>query len=199
MHSTNEAHGNPYSRINNKEAQAIEDAFKEQNSLAKLDVVSSDYRNQWRYEVKEQNETDPEIRVFRNQEIEVLAAKWHRMLWSKRKHKSVKASGFNPVDILDFLGYILGLLHIDSLNGSFDRLKNVLSNPKEANKGDPQQWEQYKNSFYAWLGQENPDVVVANSLFFYEWMKERGIHFKNEIDFVHVGVLGRKILRTLTN
>ena len=78
---------------------------------------------------------------------------------------------------------------------SSDQWVNIHYNPyfpREANKENLQQWEYYKNSFYAWLDHEKPDVVVANSLFFYEWMKDRGIRFESEIGFVHLGVNTRE-------
>lgn len=49
-------------------------------------------------------------------------------------------------------------------------------------------WGVCREQFYAWLEREKPDLIIANSLFFYEWLKERGMKFPEDIGFVHLGV-----------
>lgn len=52
----------------------------------------------------------------------------------------------------------------------------------------PQDWQYFKDDFYEWLDRENPDLIIANSLFFYHWLKERGFNFPEDIGFVHLGL-----------
>jgi len=49
-------------------------------------------------------------------------------------------------------------------------------------------WDQLKDSFFEWFEREKPDLIIANSLFFYEWLKEKGLTFPHDIGFVHLGV-----------
>lgn len=55
-------------------------------------------------------------------------------------------------------------------------------------RNNPDDWHHCRNEFYTWLQNEQPDVVIANSLFFYHWLQERGIRIPEEIGFVHLGV-----------
>jgi len=59
-------------------------------------------------------------------------------------------------------------------------------------RDDPAKWDHCRGQFYAWLDNEKPDVVLANSLFFYEWLEERGTRMPEEIGFVHLEVNTRE-------
>ncbi|MDF3129467.1 LacI family DNA-binding transcriptional regulator [Kiritimatiellaeota bacterium B1221] len=49
-------------------------------------------------------------------------------------------------------------------------------------------WASYRDQFYQWLDQEKPDLVISNNLFFYEWLRERGLRCPEDIGFVHLGL-----------
>jgi DNA-binding LacI/PurR family transcriptional regulator len=55
-------------------------------------------------------------------------------------------------------------------------------------KDDPKAWKNCRDHFYAWLDREQPDLIVANSLFFYEWLQERKVRSPEELGFVHLGM-----------
>lgn len=55
-------------------------------------------------------------------------------------------------------------------------------------RDDPVAWKNCRDDFYAWLDRETPDLVIANSRFFYDWLKDRGAHFPDDMGFVHLGV-----------
>lgn len=57
-----------------------------------------------------------------------------------------------------------------------------------ADRSDEDQWSRCRQSFYDWLDHEQPDLVIANSLFFLEWIRERGLRLPEDIGFVHLGV-----------
>jgi hypothetical protein len=49
-------------------------------------------------------------------------------------------------------------------------------------------WRQCRDHFYTWLDQQKPDLIIANSLFFHEWLQERDYDIPGDIGFVHLGV-----------
>lgn len=60
--------------------------------------------------------------------------------------------------------------------------------PDLENRDDAEEWNRCRQNFYEWLDHEQPDLVIANSLFFLEWIRERGLRIPEDIGFVHLGV-----------
>jgi len=55
-------------------------------------------------------------------------------------------------------------------------------------RDDPETWDHCREDFYAWLDREQPEILIANNLFFHAWIKERGLNTPEDIGFVHLGV-----------
>jgi DNA-binding LacI/PurR family transcriptional regulator len=60
--------------------------------------------------------------------------------------------------------------------------------PELEKQDDPQAWQACRQDFYAWMEQHRPDLVIANNLFFLDWVREKGFDVPDDLGFVHLGL-----------